>query len=303
MRLARSWSAALAVLLLLAACGSDTGEPTADDPPTAPTAMPTEVPVPDGPVTTTYAATVLDDGDGAELCLGGVATSLPPQCGGPNLLGWDWSDHVGDFEDVSGTKWGDFAVTGTFDGRDLTPTDVVPADEFEAPDYPESRDFSTPCPEPDGAWPVPNASDNTIQGTDRAFRRAQRLDGYAGSWVDTSRDQRSPEEVDQDAADGNDDVSLWIINVRVTGDTAAAEEAIREVWSGAVCVTKAEHTEAELRRIQREVNELPGMLTSGGGDQQVEVGVIYDDGSIQAWLDKKYGPGLVVVWSALTPVE
>lgn len=306
MRLARPWSAALAALLVLAACGSETGEPSADGSPSAPSApaeRPTEIPVPVGPVTTTYAATVLDDGDGAELCLGGVADSLPPQCGGPTLLGWDWSDHDGDYEDVSGTTWGEFAVTGTFDGRDLTPTEVVPADEFDAPDHPEGRDLRTPCPEPDGGWPVPDASDNSIQGTDRAFRRAQQLEGYAGSWVDTSRDLRSPEEVDHDAAAGNDDVSLWIINVRVTGDPAAAEAALREVWSGAICVTRAEHTEADLRRIQREVNELPGMLSSGGGDQQVELAVIYDDGTLQAWVDREYGPGVVVITSALVLVD
>lgn len=306
--------AALAVLLLLAACGSRTvgPEPRAEESPSAtpssvptdvPADVPTEVPVPDGPVTTRYAVTVLDDGNGAELCLGGVAESLPPQCGGPRLIGWDWSEHQGDFEEMSGVRWGDFAVTGTFDGRDLTPSDVVPADEFEAPEYDDDRDFTTPCPEPDGGWPVPIAEHNTIEGTDRAFRRAAELDDYAGAWLDTSRDGRSPDQMDRDAASGADDVSLWTINVRVTGDVARAEAELREVWSGALCVTKAEHTEQDLRTIQRELQDLPGFLSSGGGDQVVELGVIFDDGGLQAWADQEHGPGIVRVTSALVPAE
>ena len=309
--------AALVALLALVACGSETGgtagggtaEPAgipaepAGIPTDPPTGMPTAVAVPDGPVTTRYAVTVLDDGTGAELCLGGVAESFPPQCGGPSLIGWDWSEHDGEFEDVSGVKWGDFAVTGTFDGRDLTPTEVVPARAFEAPAHEDDRDFGTPCPEPEGGWPTPTDDDNSIQGTDRAFRRAAQLEGYADSWVDTSRDHRTPEQMDQDAASGADDVSLWIVNVRVSGEVATAEAELREVWSGALCVTRAEHTDQELRRVQDQLRDLPGLLYSGGGDQRVEVGVSFDDGSLQDWLDGAYGPGVVWLESALKPVE
>jgi len=48
--------------------------------------------------------TVLDDGDGPELRLGGVAESLPPQCGGTKVLGWDWAD-IEDQESLAGTTW------------------------------------------------------------------------------------------------------------------------------------------------------------------------------------------------------
>jgi hypothetical protein len=37
------------------------------------------------------------------------------------------------------------------------------------------------------------------------------------------------------------------------------------------------------------------------GRDIVEVGVIWDDGSLQAEYDKKYGTGTVQVWSALQP--
>ncbi|QTV79535.1 hypothetical protein [Microbacterium sp. NIBRBAC000506063] len=57
-------------------------------------------------VSTAYHATVLDDGSGPELCLGGVMESHPPQCGGPALTGWDWSDWEGHYEEASGVRWG-----------------------------------------------------------------------------------------------------------------------------------------------------------------------------------------------------
>lgn len=47
---------------------------------------------------------VLDLGTGPEFCVGSVATSLPPQCGGPELVGWTWPKHG--VERRTGTTWG-----------------------------------------------------------------------------------------------------------------------------------------------------------------------------------------------------
>ena len=69
--------------------------------------------------------TVLDDGSGPQLCLGGVAESLPPQCGGIPLVGWDWGAVEGE-ESAAGTTWGDFQVVGTYDGEVFTVTDAGP---------------------------------------------------------------------------------------------------------------------------------------------------------------------------------
>ena len=66
-----------------------------------------------------------------------------------------------------------------------------------------------------------------------------------------------------------------------------------------LCVTTAQHTEAELSRIADELNDLPGMLTSSGQFDRVDVSVVHDDGSLQAWADATYGEGLVRVDSAL----
>ncbi|QLD10479.1 hypothetical protein [Microbacterium oleivorans] len=65
--------------------------------------------------------TVLDDGTGTRLCLGGVAESAPPQCSGIPLAGWDW-DGTTDETEMSGVTWGAYAVQGTFDGETMTST-------------------------------------------------------------------------------------------------------------------------------------------------------------------------------------
>ena len=288
----RAWVVG-ALLLLLVGCGSA----TTARPGSAPSAA-------GGEVETRYAVTVLDDGGGAELCLGGVAESLPPQCGGPPVAAWDWDDHAGDFEDVGGVRWGEFHVVGTFDGESFTATRVTPADEYEPPDVDEPDPFVTTCEEPTGGWVV-DPSLVSYGDEDAAFRAADRLPDYAGAFLDTSRDPRPPEELDQALTDGGNDsidVSTWIVNVKVTDDPARAEAAIREVWGGGLCISTAIHTMAELRRVQGQLDDVPGFLSSGVSDDTVEVGVVHDDGSIQAGLDEEYGAGLVRVSSALVPV-
>ncbi|MET0956152.1 MAG: hypothetical protein ABWY68_09390 [Cryobacterium sp.] len=67
-------------------------------------------------------ATVLQkDGESPQLCLGGVAESYPPQCGGPPIVGWDWAA-VEQSETASGVTWGSYAITGTWDAKEFTVT-------------------------------------------------------------------------------------------------------------------------------------------------------------------------------------
>jgi hypothetical protein len=130
----RTLLAAVALVLaapLLGACGDD-GDATATDPgahddPTV-ASMPTEIPAAPGTVHTSGIATVMDRGEGSpELCLGPVAESWPPQCGGPSIDGWDWADHHGVFEHQQQIRWGQFAVSGTWDGSTFGYGDAVPA--------------------------------------------------------------------------------------------------------------------------------------------------------------------------------
>ena len=117
---------ALAAVLLLAACGSERRHDRHRSRRGPSDAMPTAVPAAPGQVTTRGIVTVMDTGQ-PELCLGPVAESWPPQCGGPPIEGWDWGDHDGVFERQQDVRWGQFVVTGTWDGTTFGYDSAVPA--------------------------------------------------------------------------------------------------------------------------------------------------------------------------------
>jgi hypothetical protein len=77
-----------------------------------------------GPVRYQADATVLENAQhGPELCLAGVLTSLPPQCGGVPVANWKWSAVAG-VESRGGVTWADqVRVVGTFDGARFTLTE------------------------------------------------------------------------------------------------------------------------------------------------------------------------------------
>ncbi len=66
--------------------------------------------------------TVIDGTDGPTLCLGAVMDSSPPQCAGVPLDDWTW-DGVDGSVSARDTRWGSYAVYGTFDGERLTVSD------------------------------------------------------------------------------------------------------------------------------------------------------------------------------------
>ncbi|HWL79039.1 hypothetical protein [Microbacterium sp.] len=256
-------------------------------------------------VTTKHPVTVLDDGDGAELCLGAMAASYPPQCGGPSMIGWDWNRYVGQFEEAAGVRWGLFILTGTYDpaADAFTAIEVEPGADYEWPEV-DVTDFSTPCPEPDGGWRVVDESKATFEAMNATFERAQLLDGYATAWMDQSPNPAARPGAAEGSETLMNDPLLTIVNVRVTGDPSAAEAALREVWGGMLCVTQATRTAAELQSIQSEiVSSTPGVLSAGenGMSGVVDVTVVYDDGALQDRFDDEYGPGVVRVMSSLVP--
>ena len=289
----------LAVGLLVAGCGDRHVDPRGR----APGPSVTEPAASDRAVTTRYPVMVLDDGDGAELCLGGVQESLPPHCSGPRLIGWDWADHDGYYEDRGGVRWGEFKVTGTFDGTDVAVTDAVSAIVWTGPRPTPDVDFSSPCPEPPGGWP---SEPMRMFSHNPVFEAAQRLPDYAGGWV-TQRDPRDPGDLDQTLADDPKAKILPpIVNIKVTGDPAVAAAELRRVWDGPLCVSSAERTENELRTIQDEVAASAGGILFVRVDIMtgtVHLRVTYDDGALQADLNEHYGEGVVKVDSALIPPE
>lgn len=122
-----------AVLLTVTACGSD-GEGSAIDSGPAggrSSAMP-ERPTPSGQVRSVNLATVMDTGT-PELCLGPVAESYPPQCGGPEITNWDWETHgQRTFDEQGDVRWGTYAVTGTWDGTAFEVSEAIPGPLYDA---------------------------------------------------------------------------------------------------------------------------------------------------------------------------
>ena len=207
---------------------------------------------------------------GPELCLGALMPSLPPQGGGPPIANWDWSAVTG-YERMSGTTWG------------TSP--------------------STPCPEPKGGWHVHDPSRTTERLMHKTLRRARRLDGYAGAWLDQSINPASHSTDDEDAAELMDDPTRLIINVAVTRDLETVERRLREVWGGAMCVSLARYTKDELAAVQDavldDVIRTGNLLSVSIAHDHIGVEVIFDNGALQEDLDRRHGAGLVIVTSAL----
>ncbi len=248
-------------------------------------------------------ATVLQSPDhGPQLCWE-VAESLPPQCSGPDVVGWDWETVDGE-EVANGTTWGTYEVTGSWDGESLTLTEPpVPADAPASGSV--EVDLSSPCPEPAGGWAVVNRAATSQQTLDAATAVAQARPDIAAVWLDQSI---NPAADDPEAAGElmNDPLRL-VLNVRVAGDVDAAESDVRTVWGGALCVSEAAHTRVELEAIRTEIDgrrEELGLLAVNLREVSgvVDVTTVVEPAGLRADLDEQYGGGTVVVSAHLQPV-
>lgn len=301
---------ALVPLLLLAGCGTETtgseAAPVAPATSAVPVERPTTVPAAAGLVATRGLTTVIQDGAGAKLCIGQAVQQLgPPLCGGVPLVGWSWDDvDSSRVRETDGVRWGQFVVTGTFDGTALTPTEVVDTSDSSAAGSEVYRGLTTSCPEPDGGW-APIDPVRTTRATERAaIDVAQGLDDFAAVWGDQSFNPA----IDDPGLDplarehAMSDPLQEVLNVQVTDDVARAETAVREVWGGALCVSLARFAAQELSDVREELRTLPGRPTNNVHDGLVVIEVPYDDGSWQAWVDQEYGDGAVVIRAVLVDV-
>jgi hypothetical protein len=243
--------------------------------------------------------TVLEGGGhGPELCLGGIADSLPPQCSGLELVGWDWSGVEGE-ESASGTTWGSFDVVGTYDGTAFTVLEVVGPATY---DRGTGDPVDTPCPEPVGGWTSADVSPATEDDLTTAVQAAEAEPDSAGGWIDYV------EEVT------NDLVPVppggIILTAAFTGDIERHTGAIRELWGGPLCVVQHDRTQRELMRIQSELGgeagqELGLETTWSATDivsNTVQLGVVVADQAARAAVDERYGEGAVLLVPALVPV-
>ncbi len=197
---------AASVAVLLSGCVAGTA--SGGGPPPIPS------PFPAAPVEVQGLGTVLESDEGPELCLGAVAESYPPQCGGPPIVGWDW-DAVDGEETANEVTWGAYAVWGDWDGATFTLTrEPVIAALYDP--------MATPLD--------PNP------------------------WDDTLPEGPLPE---------------------------ADAIALQAQLPGAV----------------------PGLLSTTPVNGRLVVQVMFDDGTLQAAFDERYGDDAVVVISSLQPVE
>jgi hypothetical protein len=292
-------SLALAALLLAGAAGCATGR--ASQTPAAP--LPSaEVPMPGNLVPDGYAgryrvaATVLQNRQhGPQLCTT-VMESLPPQCGGPDIAGWTWDGLP--HESASGTTWGSYVITGTFDGHTFTLTEPANINNGQfTPNQPAPPDFSTPCPAPAGGWRPTDPAKATDDAMQAANTIANADPDFAGLWIDQDPPPSGPSPM-------NDPTKL-VLNVRFTKDLARHEAEIRRVWGGALCVSEARHTMTELTDLQRQVAHEPGIsytsvdIVTG----TIEVGVFVATRARQHELDTQYGSGLIRLVGVLVPID
>lgn len=192
--------------------------------------------------------TVLEGGGhGPQLCMA-VAESLPPQCGGPDVVGWDWNQVK--HESLHGGKWGSYRVVGTWDGARLTLTEPPGEPGPPKADPPGDR-FAGACPEPEGGWRPVDPAKTTERTMHAAIERAGTAEAFAGAWID--RLGPEPDPVREQVLDAR----RYVVNLKFTGDLSGREAWIREVWGGALCVSGARHSQAELRAIQQEAAEEP----------------------------------------------
>src|SRR5688500_15818775 len=180
---------------------------------------------------------VLQKGDKApEFCLGGANDSLPPQCSGPEIVGWDW-DAVEGEESAGGTTWGSYQLTGYYDGTTFTVLLTSPPQEFTGEGGPR---FETPCAEPPGGWKAEDPERATEADRSVAIEYAESQPEHAATWVDYI-DEPSETTEPKD----------MILNVAFTDNAEQHEAEIRKLWGGPLCVIEKEgRTRAELSEIQ-----------------------------------------------------
>ncbi len=271
-------AASLAGALALTACGtpvangnaSTSGDPAASD---------------DQRYTAT--GTVLaNESHGPQLC-GVVATSYPPQCGGLDIVGWDWSEV--ESQTQGDVQWGEYTVVGTWDGERLHLTGPpTPPQPPESPEPGEPGDeVTTPCEEPEGGWQDVDPDKAKPADQQRAISRARSASEFGGAWIDPL----GPREA--------------VLNLSFTGDLAAKRKWIREVWGGPLCVSKAERSYTRLEEVQQEIKDVPGFISGGidepGNVVRLEVYVATDE--LRDELADRYGPGTVELTGFLQPVD
>jgi hypothetical protein len=224
--------------------------------------------VPSGPVLRTIATVLESPQHGPQLCLGAIADSLPPQCGGLPIEGWDWAAVTAD--SASGTTWGEYYVEGHFDGTTFTvagpPRHPTDADRMLFPYW--SPALVSPCTD---LAPVAAGTDEQLAAV---LELAPTLGDFAGLWLDTT-------------------VAPQIVNVAFTANRPAHEADLRAVWPGPLCVIERPGlTQAQADSIVTSILTSPDALLGASFDVttgRIVVETVVADEEVQSDLVRLYG--------------
>jgi hypothetical protein len=224
---------------------------------------------------------------GPEICTGGVAASLPPQCGGTPIVGWDWSAVSGE-ESRSGVTWGDFHLVGTYDSDRNTFTLTEPPARPKGMDRTSVIDVGDrpdpPCRTPEGGWRAVDSSKATSADGGRLSFVVQHSTDYA--YIARFPDQRPG----------------WTVGF--TGDPAVHEAQLRAFWGGPLCVIQLPNKVAELTGAQdrmlrdSQAGRLDQVHVTGFGTSPLQgaawISVIWAPPDFEDRLEDRYGVPVLV---------
>jgi hypothetical protein len=204
------------------------------------------------------------------------------------LVGWDW-DAVSDEESASGTKWVNVRVQGTYDGKRFTLTSP-PAPPARGPSDGETWDFEPACGSPEAVDPSHSAGEWS-----EAVQNTGAIPGQAAIWV---TDPGGPEW------DGP-----FVGNVVVRpGFADEATAFLRKSWLGHLCVVERDQPAA--KELDDIFERLDGVLTQtilhGSVNYRrgvVEATITVVDQQARGEVEDAFGPGLVELNGALTPIQ
>lgn len=269
----RMW-AVIGVLALgaVAACGGEESETVASsgDPSAATTASAAPA---DPEQRYRFRGPVLEGGGhGPQLCAN-ILDSLPPQCSGPDIVGWSWESV--EYDEAQGTRWGEYEVVGAW--NDGTFTLTAPASTHDwAVDPRRPEPLPMPCDEP--SIGVREPSDAVDPDLDYFSSQPD----WAGSWY----------------VDG-------VLVAAFTGELDRHRDELARRIDGEFCVTAGERTYAELDRLMTTIAREYETLSVGIAVERsgIDLTVWVDDGELQSELDERYGAGVIEVSGQLEPVD
>ncbi len=275
--------------LTVAACGTPSPtEPAADASPT---------PRDPNQLYETQGMVLETQGHEPELCLGTVEESYPPQCQGIAMEGWDWDDVQGEEEDA-GAVWGEFHLVGRYNDEIFEVHEAGPPEPPVEREEPDS--IGTPCNEPAGGWVATDPERASQEDVVEIQRQVSDDPDFVGLWIDYYNEPPGG-PTEEEPGD-------IILNVSYTGDLESHEQELREMWGGPLCVIEGGRTYKELREIQRTFDPAEFGLEDLWSDIDVTQNVVVfgvvvaDDVALQQ-IEERYGPGVVKIYSRLTPVD